>query len=93
VLYSWYQGATVHSRSTRLVSEAVVIYLLTSSAILWAGVVWGQLPGLYVAVVAFVTAIATQTGWLWHRSRRTMQAVAARDDGTPTICAADVSPR
>jgi hypothetical protein len=36
VLYSWYQGALVHNRRTRGVTEAVVIYLLTSSALLWA---------------------------------------------------------
>jgi hypothetical protein len=91
VLYSWYQGAVVHSRRTRPVTEAVVIYLLTSSGILWAGVVWGQMVGLYVAVVAFAGGAVAQTAWLWHRSRRAVQAVEARDKAAAIIRASDIA--
>jgi hypothetical protein len=91
VLYSWYQGAVVHSRSTRSITEAVVIYLLTSSITLWAGVAWGQMVGLYVAVVAFAAGVVAQTVWLWHRSRRAVQAVEARDEAAAAIRAADIA--
>jgi hypothetical protein len=91
VLYSWYQGAIVHSRRTRAITEAVFIYLLTSSGILWAGVAWGQAPGLYVAVVAFVGGVVAQTFWLWHRSRRAVRAVEKRDESAATIRAADIA--
>jgi Na+-driven multidrug efflux pump len=92
VLYSWYQGAVVHSRRTRPVTEAVVIYLFTSSVLLWAGVARGQWVGLHVAVVAFVSGAVAQTLWLWHRSRRAVEAVETRDEAA-TIRAVDISPR
>jgi hypothetical protein len=93
VLYSWYQGAVVHSRRTRPVTEAVVIYLLISSTILWAGVAWGQAVGLNVAVVAFAAGVVAQTVWLWHRSRRAVQAVEARDEAAALIRASDIAAR
>jgi hypothetical protein len=93
VLYSWYQGAVVHSRRTRPVTEAVVIYLLISSGILWAGVAWGEVVGLYVAVVAFVGGVVAQTIWLWHRSRGAVQAVEARDEDTAAVRVADIAAR
>jgi len=46
VLQSWYQGAIVHSRRTRGITEAVVIYLFVSGTILWAGAAWGRMTGL-----------------------------------------------
>ena len=81
VLQSWYQGALVHSRSTRGVTEAVAIHLLTSSAILWAGVAQGETPGLYIGLVAFSVGSLTQTAWLWYRSRPVMRQLDARDAG------------
>jgi O-antigen/teichoic acid export membrane protein len=93
VLYSWYQGAVVHSRRTRPITEAVVIYLLTSSAILWAGVAWSQIVGLYVGVVAFAAGATAQTLWLWHRSRRAVRAVEDRDAAAALIRASDIAVR
>jgi hypothetical protein len=78
VLQSWYQGTLVHSRRTRGITEAMAIFLLTSSAILWAGVAWGQVPGLYVGLVAFATSTLMQTAWLWQRSRPAVWAVQAQ---------------
>ena len=69
VLQSWYQGIIVHSSRTRGITEAMVIFLLVSCAILWGGVVWAKVPGLYVGLVAFTTAVLLQTAWLWQRSR------------------------
>ncbi len=79
VLQSWYQGALVHSRSTRGVTEAMAIYLLTSSTILWVGVAQGETTGLYVGLVAFAVASLLQTAWLWYRSRPVMRRLDARD--------------
>ncbi len=79
VVQSWCQGAIVHSRRTRGITEAVVVYLAVNVALLWAGVAWGRTVGLYVGLMAFTLSLAAQTGWLWLRSRATMVAVAARD--------------
>ncbi len=77
VLQSWYQGAIVHSRRTRGITEALAIFLLTSSAVLWAGVTWGEVTGLYVGLVAFAVGGVAQAAWLWFRSRPALRA--ARD--------------
>ncbi len=74
-LQSWSQGALVHSRRTRGVTEAVVIYLVTSVAVLVIGVAWARVPGLYVGLAAFMLATATQTAWLSYRSRTARRGV------------------
>jgi hypothetical protein len=67
---SWFQGSILHSRRTRGITEAVVIYLATSAAILTAGVAWGEVTGLYVGITALVMSFVTQTAWLAHRARQ-----------------------
>jgi hypothetical protein len=79
VLQSWYQGAMLHDRRTRGITEAVVIYLIVSTAVLWVGAVWGSIHGLYVALAAFTTAGFAQSLWLWHASRPAILAVRQRD--------------
>lgn len=79
VLQSWYQGAIVHGRHTRGITEAVAIFLLTSSVILWAGVTWGQTAGLYIGLAAFAVSSLMQTAWLWYRSRPLMRSMQGRD--------------
>ena len=69
-LQSWYQGIIVHSRRTRAITEAVATYLLTSSAILWAGATRGNVTGLYLGLAAIAMGRLAQTFWLWYRSRR-----------------------
>jgi hypothetical protein len=81
---SWYQGSIVNSRRTRGITEAVVIYLVVNVTLLWAGVIWGQMIGLYVGLSAFTISSATQTAWLWWRSRPALRAVVARDAGSVT---------
>ncbi len=81
-LQSWYQGSIVNSRRTRGITEAVVIFLVVNVTLLWAGVVWGQVIGLYVGLAAFTISSAAQTAWLWWRSRPALRAVAARDAGS-----------
>ncbi len=78
-LYSWYQGVIVHSRRTRGVTEAVATFLFTTSAILWGGVAWGQVTGLYVGLAAFGAGSLAQTAWLWWRSRPVLHALRVRD--------------
>jgi hypothetical protein len=78
-LQSWYQGAILNSRRTRGITEAIVVFLLTASAILWIGVAWGRIAGLYVGGLAFSVGTSMQTIWLWLRSRPAMRAVQERD--------------
>jgi hypothetical protein len=81
-LQSWYQGSIVNSRRTRGITEAVVIFLVVNVTLLWAGVIWGQVIGLYVGLAAFTISSAAQTSWLWWRSRPALRAVVARDAGS-----------
>ncbi|HID89232.1 MAG TPA: hypothetical protein EYH27_01935 [Anaerolineales bacterium] len=76
VLQSWYQGAIVHSRRTRGITEAVLVFLLTTSAILWAGAACKRVPGLYVGLMAFAVGRTLQTAWLWYRSRPAMRRLS-----------------
>lgn len=75
---SWFQGTIVHSRRTRGITEATLIYLLCMSGMLIAGVAWGQIAGLYVALGASTLSVAAQLGWLWRRSRGAMRAIVER---------------
>ena len=84
----------VHSRRTRGIIEATAIYLLASGVVLWAGVQWQQVTGLYVTAVAFVAGRAAQTAWMWYRSRPAMRAVRARDAAdSPCLQKADAPAR
>ncbi len=78
-LQSWYQGAIMHSRRTRGITEAVAIYLVVNVMLLWAGVRWGGATGLYVGLAAFSLSTAAQTAWLWWRGRSAIRTVTARD--------------
>ena len=69
VLQSWYQGILLHARQTRGITEAVVIFLVLNTVILWSGVAWGESSGLFVGLTAFTAGTVAQTLWLWHRSR------------------------
>ncbi|MFO7741461.1 MAG: hypothetical protein R6X31_04010 [Anaerolineae bacterium] len=93
VLQSWYQGLIVHSRRTRGITEAVVVYLLTSGGVLWGGVVWGRTAGLYVGLAAVTLGRLTQTIWLWYRSRPAVTRVNERDEGLSPFQGADITVR
>ncbi len=66
---SFHQGAIVHGRATRHVTESVVILLATIAAVLGAGIAFGRLPGLHVALAAAALGNLAQLGWLAYRSR------------------------
>lgn len=75
VLQKWYQGIVVHSRRTRGITEAVIIFLFVDSLILWLGVIWGQVNGMYVGLAAFGMGMLAQTIWLRRRSRPAIRAL------------------
>ena len=68
-LQSWYQGAILHSRRTRGITESVAIFLAASAAVLFGGVAWARMTGLYVGLAGMVIATLAQTAWLWWRAR------------------------
>jgi len=71
---SWYQGAILHNRHTRTITEAVVIYLVSVTALQWFGVLRQERIGLFVALTALSVSTILQTGWLWWRSRLILRA-------------------
>ena len=73
VVQSWYQGIILHSRRTRAITEGVVVYLVTSSAILVLGIWHGRTTGLFVALAAAAIASLVQMLWLRTRSRDTVR--------------------
>ena len=79
-MQSWYQGAIVHSQTTRGISEAVAVFLVTVAGLMAAGILWRGAPGLYVGVIALSIGTLTQTVWLWLRSRSIMKTVQLRDE-------------
>jgi len=76
---SWYQGTLTYARRTRSITESMVILLLTSGAILWTGVTWNRVTGVYVGQIAFTGGMAAQVIWLGWRSRRVMQELTERE--------------
>jgi O-antigen/teichoic acid export membrane protein len=80
VLQSWFQGILLHGGRTRAITEAVVVFLVTCTALLWAGVTRGQIIGLYWGIAAFTISMLIQTIWLWIRSRPDERNIQQRDD-------------
>ena len=79
VAQSWFQGSILFSKRTVGITKSVIIYLLSSFAILAGGVAWGQVTGLYVGLFAYGFSMLLQTTWLWVRSRPVMNTLAQRD--------------
>lgn len=78
VLQSWFQGTILHGRNTRGITEAVVVYLVMIGALLWAGIIWGKMTGLYVGLAAMAISMLVQTVWLRVRSRPVEWAIQKR---------------
>ena len=79
VLQSWSQGAILHSRRTRSLTEAVLLFFLVDVGLLTAGVVWGGAAGIYVGLVALTLGELSRNAWLRWRSRPARLALAERD--------------
>ena len=78
-LQSWFQGVILHSRRTRSITEAVLLYLFVSSALLIAGIRWGAMEGVYVGLAAMTLGEVARAAWLGWRGRRARLALWARD--------------
>lgn len=79
VFQSLYQGTIVHGRATRGIPESIVAFLVVFLTVLWAGVAYGQVTGLFAGIAALTLANIIQTGWLLLRSRPMQRALHARD--------------
>ena len=66
---SWFQGRLLHSRKTRAISEAVFIYLIITSLIFIAGILWGKTTGLFIGIAGLAISSLAQTAWLGLRVR------------------------
>jgi len=91
VLQSWYQGAILHGRQTRGVTEAVILYRFVSAVLYPVGVLWGGLPGLYVGLGVLGLSMAAQTGWLYYRIRLVLSEVRQRDMDAQSPFSVDIS--
>jgi hypothetical protein len=78
-LQSWYQGAILHGKRTRAVSEATLIYLLSMAGLLFASVTTLRVVGLFAVMIAMGISMALQTAWLWWRSRDILRIISGRD--------------
>lgn len=79
VQQSWYQGLLVTSRSTRAITEGVLVFLAVFGGILVAGVVNGTVTGLYVGILATAAGSVAQNLWMRVRSRPYLAILAASD--------------
>lgn len=78
-LQSWFQGALVHGRRTRIVSEAMVVFFLMVASLLALGVGLWAGPGAHFAVLAITVASLSQTAWLALRYRAVSAAAVDRE--------------
>lgn len=83
VLQSWYQGVLVRHRTTRPITEAVVLYFVIAAVLLQVGRTRGDVTGIYWALSSFVLAGITQTAWLHWRSRRAVAEFSAQRPEPP----------
>ena len=78
-LQSWFQGIIMHHKRTNAITEAVILYLIVTVSILVAGVAWGGVRGIYVALFAMTIGELSRLGWLAWRSRKARHLLKARD--------------
>ena len=78
-LQSWFQGIVMHHKRTNAITEAVILYLIVTVSILFAGDARGQIRGIYVALLAMSVGEIVRTGWLAWRSRTARELLKARD--------------
>lgn len=77
VYISLYQGIVVQQEKTKPVAEAVIIFLLTLTAIMVAGVISKSFMGVYVAAFGYTIAHMAQGLWLLFRSRRQRKSLVS----------------
>jgi hypothetical protein len=72
-LQSWYQGVLVNLRRTTAITEAVVAFALVCLLVMGIGVARHELPGLYMAILAYSAGRIVQTFWLAWRCHHAMR--------------------
>lgn len=78
-IQSWYTGTLVNLRQTRGITESVAASLIVHGGILYLGVIWGQMPGIYVGIIGLVAGHFARTIWLWVRTRNAMGILRERE--------------
>lgn len=79
VWQSLYQGALLHSRSTRRVTESVVAMMAATILVMAVGIGLQRGAGLFTVALAFVLGNLAQTAWLARGGREELARVVARD--------------
>jgi len=79
VLQSWSQGVILHTRRTRGITEAVILFFVVDVGLLTIGVAWGGATGIYVGLAALALGELSRNAWLRWRSRSARLALAERD--------------
>jgi len=69
VVQNFYQGILVHGRQTMAITGSVIVFLLICGAVLWFGVRWLDVTGLYVVTSAFSLGGLVQVIWLSRQGR------------------------
>ena len=72
---SWYQGAVVHGRRTRAITESMVVYVVVIAAVLAIGVVTQRFAGLPVAIAAMVLGNIAQVVYLRLQAHSAIRAI------------------
>ncbi len=80
---SLYQGALVHAHLTHGVSESVTLYLVVTTLVLGAGVIWGRLPGLTIALGATTLGALVQVSWLRMRAAGVVRRLVELERAAP----------
>lgn len=71
-IQSWYQGRLLHHHKTRAISEAVVIYLVSTSLVFMVGILWGKTTGVFIGMGGLTISMLVQTIWLRLRTHKTL---------------------
>jgi hypothetical protein len=79
-LRNLYQGLIVAKGTTRHVTEAVVVSLVVSAILLFTGIVVASIPGIYVAIVAFLLGSTAQVAWLAWRAKAVLERLDQEGD-------------
>ncbi len=76
IYLSFFQGIIVNRGRTRVVAEAVAIYLFSLMIVLVVGVITGSYKGIYVASASWMVGLLLQVTWLMWRSRKQRRVLA-----------------
>ncbi len=78
VWQSYHQGALVHVRDTRAITESMAVLLVATAGVLALGVALHPAPGLFLAAFGMTAGGAAQIAWLAYRSRHAFERMGAR---------------